>query len=150
MTLLRQRIEVDLPRKRHGDSTQHNKGLQKFFETILQALLNPNNVDFSVIKCLIVASPGFVKDQFYDYISAEVILALTFSSFNFISYAMLCLCTRVCFKTIAFSESLFKFSFSSFLFKMSPQRRLEEKSKLSQRICPKFCVFTHLRDMSTP
>jgi len=27
------------------------------------------DIDFSKIKCLIIASPGFVKDEFYKYIA---------------------------------------------------------------------------------
>ena len=59
MTVVRQRIELPIPRKRRGDPAQHDKGLNKFFEQILQAILR--HVNFDVVKCLIIASPGFVK-----------------------------------------------------------------------------------------
>lgn len=72
MTLVRQRLEPQIPRKRKGDVTQYEKGMQKFFEQILMAIQNPNHINFSVIKCLIIASPGFVKEQFKEYIMKEV------------------------------------------------------------------------------
>ena len=31
------------------------------------------HVDFSIVKCLILASPGFVKDQFYAYMMQEAV-----------------------------------------------------------------------------
>eukprot|EP01119_Soliformovum_irregulare_P007286 TRINITY_DN1968_c1_g1_i1.p1 TRINITY_DN1968_c1_g1~~TRINITY_DN1968_c1_g1_i1.p1 ORF type:complete len:410 (-),score=116.18 TRINITY_DN1968_c1_g1_i1:40-1242(-) len=71
MTIVRARIEHAIPRKRRGSVTVHDKGLQKFFEQILQAMIRHFN--FEVIKCIIIASPGFVKDQFYEYMMAEVI-----------------------------------------------------------------------------
>lgn len=73
MTIVRMRIEPQIPRKRRGDVTQYEKGMSRFFEQILQAVLNPNNVNFAVIKCLILASPGFVKDQFKDYMMKEAV-----------------------------------------------------------------------------
>ena len=78
MTLVRQRIEPQIPRKRRGDVTQYEKGIQKFYEQILLALVNPNHINFGVIKCLIIASPGFVKDQFKEYLIKEVSLLFTF------------------------------------------------------------------------
>ena len=39
MTIVRAKIEVPIPRKRRGDCAQHEKGLAKFYEQIVQALL---------------------------------------------------------------------------------------------------------------
>ncbi|KAL7749338.1 Translation factor pelota [Sorochytrium milnesiophthora] len=66
MTIVRQRIETPIPRKRRGSTTNRDKGMQRFFEQVYQAILR--HVDFSVVKGLIVASPGFVKDQLFAYI----------------------------------------------------------------------------------
>ena len=66
MTITKARIELSVPRKRPG-SSQHDKQRDKFFEYILQALLQ--HLDFEVVKAVIVASPGFVKDQFMDYLN---------------------------------------------------------------------------------
>ncbi|XP_064391846.1 protein pelota homolog [Halichondria panicea] len=69
MTITRARIEVPIPRKRRGSCTNHDKAVQRFYDTVMQALLR--HVRFEVVKCIIVASPGFVKDQFYEYIYGE-------------------------------------------------------------------------------
>lgn len=65
MTLVRAKIDVPIPRKRKGNVAQHDKGLNKFFESVLQALLR--HVNFDIVKCVLIASPGFVKDQFFEY-----------------------------------------------------------------------------------
>lgn len=41
------------------------KGLTKFYDTVMQAILR--HVNFDIVKCIIIASPGFVRDQFYEY-----------------------------------------------------------------------------------
>lgn len=66
ITVLRQRIEVGVPRKRRGDTAQHDKGMSRFFEAILQAVLR--HVNFEVVKCVILASPGFLQEQLFAYI----------------------------------------------------------------------------------
>nr|CAG4649379.1 EOG090X07BV [Scapholeberis mucronata] len=65
MTLVRAKIEVTIPRKRKGSSGQHEKGLQKFYDTVLQAILR--HVNFEVTRCILIASPGFVKEHFFEY-----------------------------------------------------------------------------------
>lgn len=65
MTLVRAKIDVNIPRKRKGMCTQHTKGMEKFFETVYQAIVK--HVNFDIVKCVLIASPGFVKDQFYEY-----------------------------------------------------------------------------------
>ncbi|KAI9328170.1 eRF1 domain 1-domain-containing protein [Obelidium mucronatum] len=70
MTLVRGRVELNVPRKRKG-STGHEKGMKRFFEHCFQAILK--NVDFNVIKVLIVASPGFYKDQLYEHMKQQAI-----------------------------------------------------------------------------
>lgn len=37
----------------------------------MQAILR--HIRFDVVKCTIIASPGFVKDQFYEYVIQEAI-----------------------------------------------------------------------------
>jgi protein pelota len=68
MTIEKQKIEKSIPKKRYS-AEAHEKNLNKFFEANLQAILR--NVDFNIVKCLLVASPGFVKDQFFAYIMKE-------------------------------------------------------------------------------
>ncbi|RKO87059.1 hypothetical protein BDK51DRAFT_6690, partial [Blyttiomyces helicus] len=66
MTIVRQRIETNIPRKRRGTATNHDKGIARFYEQVYQALLR--HLNFEVVKVVIVASPGFVKDALYKYI----------------------------------------------------------------------------------
>lgn len=43
-----------------------NQGLAKFYEMVLQSLMK--HINFNVVKVVLIASPGFVRDQFYEYI----------------------------------------------------------------------------------
>eukprot|EP01087_Luapelamoeba_hula_P014035 TRINITY_DN4051_c0_g1_i2.p1 TRINITY_DN4051_c0_g1~~TRINITY_DN4051_c0_g1_i2.p1 ORF type:complete len:489 (-),score=140.36 TRINITY_DN4051_c0_g1_i2:26-1492(-) len=67
MTLVRGKIELTIPRKRKGSSALHDKALDRFFDMIMQGILR--HVDFNVVKCIIIASPGFTKDQFFEYMN---------------------------------------------------------------------------------
>ncbi|KAI8924878.1 hypothetical protein BC831DRAFT_463271, partial [Entophlyctis helioformis] len=66
MTIVRQRIETSIPRKRRGTTTDHDKGMNRFYDQIMQSIVR--HVDFAVVKVLIIASPGFVKDNLFKYI----------------------------------------------------------------------------------
>jgi len=71
MTVVRQRIDVAIPRKRAGSSTQHEKGLTRFYDTLYQAFLR--HIPFAALRVVIIASPGFTKDAVYDHIFAEAL-----------------------------------------------------------------------------
>nr|XP_055032094.1 protein pelota homolog [Misgurnus anguillicaudatus] len=71
MTLLRTKIEVTIPRKRKGSCSQHDKALDRFYEAVMQGILRHFN--FEVVKCVLVGSPGFVKDQFISYLFKEAV-----------------------------------------------------------------------------
>ncbi|KAI9150929.1 Translation factor pelota [Blastocladiella emersonii ATCC 22665] len=71
MTVVRQRIEVSVPRKRRGSSSNHDKAVARFFDQVYQAVLR--HIDFAVIKCVLVASPGFLKDQLFEYMISEAV-----------------------------------------------------------------------------
>ncbi|VDP26104.1 unnamed protein product [Soboliphyme baturini] len=58
-------IDINIPRKRKGNVTQHEKGLLKFFDAVIQAIIR--HVNFDVVKCVILASPGFIREEFYNY-----------------------------------------------------------------------------------
>lgn len=70
MTIQKAKIETNIPRKRKNFCSQHQKGLEDFYEQIFQAMLK--YINFEQIKCVIVASPGFVKDRFVEYMWQEV------------------------------------------------------------------------------
>ena len=67
-TILRQRIEVSLPKKRAG-STDHEKQLQKFYQTTFESLLR--QIDLADPKPLLLASPGFTASSFQQYIKTQ-------------------------------------------------------------------------------
>ncbi|CAH3108787.1 unnamed protein product [Pocillopora meandrina] len=71
MTIVRAKIDMNIPRKRKGFCGQHDKGLFKFYDAIIQGILR--HINFEVIKCILVASPGFVKDQFCDYMFQQAV-----------------------------------------------------------------------------
>lgn len=68
LTVTKARIEVNIPKKRTG-SSQHAKSIQKFYEAVYQALLR--HVPWDKVKILLIGSPGFVKDDFYQYLLQE-------------------------------------------------------------------------------
>ncbi len=71
MTLVRSKIDVNIPRKRKGHVSQHEKGLHKFYDAVMQGILR--HMNFDVVKCILIASPGFVKDQFYEYMIQQAV-----------------------------------------------------------------------------
>lgn len=77
-TILRQKVEVPVPRKRKGGLDGHTKGMEKFFSTTLATLLRqidlPNATPASggdKTMPLLIASPGFIAQAFLAYIKAE-------------------------------------------------------------------------------
>eukprot|EP00252_Welwitschia_mirabilis_P004135 TRINITY_DN1433_c0_g1_i2.p1 TRINITY_DN1433_c0_g1~~TRINITY_DN1433_c0_g1_i2.p1 ORF type:complete len:379 (-),score=69.75 TRINITY_DN1433_c0_g1_i2:384-1520(-) len=69
VTTTKAKIETTIPRKRGPAIAGYEKALNKFFENSLQAVLR--HCDFSVVRCLVIASPGFTKDQFHKYMLLE-------------------------------------------------------------------------------
>ncbi|EAT92055.1 protein translation-related protein DOM34-like protein [Parastagonospora nodorum] len=76
-TILRQRIEVAVPRKRRNGVDGHSKGMDNFFATTLSTLLrhvdlsNTASKDQGKALPLLLASPGFVAQSFLQYMKAE-------------------------------------------------------------------------------
>ncbi|BEI81312.1 hypothetical protein CcaverHIS002_0204720 [Cutaneotrichosporon cavernicola] len=65
MTVVRQRIDVPVPRKRSGTSS-HDKAMASFLSTVYASILRL--IPFDTLKVVVIASPGFTKDTLYDYI----------------------------------------------------------------------------------
>lgn len=76
-TILRQHIEVPVPRKRKGGADGHTKGMDRFFATTLSTLLRQIDVTSTSSTQqgktlpLLLASPGFVAQAFLQYMKAE-------------------------------------------------------------------------------
>ncbi|CAN1246615.1 Protein PELOTA 1 [Linum grandiflorum] len=69
VTTSRPRIETSIPRKHGPAIAGYDSALNKFFQNVLQAFLK--HVDFNVVRCAVIASPGFTKDQFHRYLLLE-------------------------------------------------------------------------------
>lgn len=69
ITTTRSRVETSIPRKHGPAIAGYESALKKFFENVLQSLLK--HIDFKIVRCLVIASPGFTKDQFRDYLLLE-------------------------------------------------------------------------------
>lgn len=66
-TVLRQKVEVPVPKKRGvGRQGDHDKGLDKFFQTTLETLLR--HLDPTSSLPILLASPGFVAQAFLKFI----------------------------------------------------------------------------------
>jgi protein pelota len=68
-TILKQRVETGIPRKRSGRSADHDKGLTRFYEVVLETL--KRHVDITLPRPLLLASPGFTAAGFQKYIIDE-------------------------------------------------------------------------------
>jgi protein pelota len=64
-TILRQKIEVNMPKKRAG-SSDHDKALQRFFQTTFDTVLR--QIDLTDPKPLLLASPGFTASSLKQFI----------------------------------------------------------------------------------
>ena len=68
-TVTKGKVTQSIPKKRNG-STQHDKGKEKFFEKVLNQLVK--QINFDNTKVLIIASPGFTKDDFRKYMEEKI------------------------------------------------------------------------------
>ncbi len=71
MTITVASIDVSVPRKRRGSTAQHDKGLVRFFEHVLAAIEQKLRLD--VLKVVLVASPGFVREAFLKWMWETVV-----------------------------------------------------------------------------
>ncbi|TID29330.1 hypothetical protein CANINC_002013 [Pichia inconspicua] len=70
MTILRNKIEKSIPKKRRGDSSAHDKALKTFLtNTALSAI---RNLDLVNLKAIIIASPGTLARQLEEIIFQEL------------------------------------------------------------------------------
>ncbi|KAF9534203.1 eRF1 domain 1-domain-containing protein [Crepidotus variabilis] len=72
MTLVTHRISVNIPRKAASSgASQHDKGLQKFYQTLFDAFLRHIPYANAGLRAIVIASPGWVRDSVYDFLIAE-------------------------------------------------------------------------------
>ncbi|KHJ85847.1 putative translation factor pelota [Oesophagostomum dentatum] len=78
MTLVRAKIDMQIPRKRKGFTSQHEKGIKRFLDAVSAAFLRHVNLNvnkicsltdsFQIVKCVLIASRGFLKEQFLEHL----------------------------------------------------------------------------------
>ncbi|CAJ0943450.1 unnamed protein product, partial [Mesorhabditis belari] len=56
-----------IPRKRKGFTSQHKRGIIRFLDATAAFL---KHVDFKIVKCYLIASRGFLNQQFMDHLIA--------------------------------------------------------------------------------
>ena len=66
MTITRAKIETFIPKKRAGQS-RHDKAVERFYDGIYDAV--SKHIDFALVKCVLVGSPGFVAADFVRYMN---------------------------------------------------------------------------------
>ena len=71
MTVVRQRIDISIPRKMSSSSSSHEKGLARFYDAVYTTFLRLIPYASASIRAIIIASPGWVKDSVMDYIFKE-------------------------------------------------------------------------------
>ena len=72
VTTVRAKVESSLPRKKGAAGAfGYDRALEKFHQKVLAAVVK--NVDWGTIKCLVVAGPGFAREQFVEYLHAEAV-----------------------------------------------------------------------------
>ena len=68
-TVTKGKITQSIPKKRNG-SKQHDEGKNKFFGKVLNQLVK--QINFENTKVVIIASPGFTKDDFKKYMEETI------------------------------------------------------------------------------
>jgi protein pelota len=71
MTVVRQRIDVSIPRKMSSSSSAHEKGLAKFYDAVYTTFLRLIPYASASLRAIVIASPGWVRDSVMDYIFKE-------------------------------------------------------------------------------
>jgi len=64
LTVVKQKIQLSIQGKRRPD--KHEESMKKFFKNVARAM--KANFDLNRLKCIIIASPGFVREDFMEYI----------------------------------------------------------------------------------
>lgn len=70
LTLTKAHIHHNIPRKK-ASTTSHDKAINSFFQTIYENMIK--FFDFNVARCVVFASPGFLNEQYMDYVSQQAV-----------------------------------------------------------------------------
>lgn len=69
LTVTRTRIDVAIPRKGKNAIYNRQSALKVFFEAVLRAAVE--HLDWDALKVILIASPGYVKDEFFKFAVLE-------------------------------------------------------------------------------
>ena len=71
-TMLKQKIEKAIAKTTKFNANKKSSQSNKFFDSVLQALeksfTGENACYFQKVRCVVIGSPGFVKENFYNYL----------------------------------------------------------------------------------
>lgn len=85
-TVVKQKVTKSIPKvKAHGSSGKNQEAKIRFFELTAEALMR--EVDVANMKCIIVASPGFLQKEFVQYLrdhQSQLNLQSAFSANKFV------------------------------------------------------------------
>ncbi|KAJ2930232.1 hypothetical protein H1R20_g6904, partial [Candolleomyces eurysporus] len=74
MTIVPHRISMSIPRKAAAAGTsQHEKGLGKFYAQVFESFLRHIPYNAPSLRAIVIASPGWIRDAVFDYLSAEAL-----------------------------------------------------------------------------
>lgn len=65
LTITRARVETAIPRKGKNALYNRDSAMKKFFADLLRSILQ--SLELSRLKVLLIASPGYVKDEFFKF-----------------------------------------------------------------------------------
>eukprot|EP00890_Picochlorum_soloecismus_P006742 jgi/Picsp_1/893/NSC_04379-R1_protein pelota homolog len=68
-TIVKSKVESSIPRKKGAAAAGYDKAMIRFHEKVFDAVVKA--VDWNVIKCLVIAGPGFAKDSFKEFLDLE-------------------------------------------------------------------------------
>ena len=71
ITIRKCHIETSIPKKRKGPSN-YDKQIIKFFNKIIDGI--KLNINFDIVKCFVIGSPGFLRDQFNTFVNEKISL----------------------------------------------------------------------------
>ena len=68
-TVVKSKIETSIPKKRGAAAAGYDKAISTFFGRVFAAVVK--HVNWEVIKCLVIAGPGFARESFMEFLELE-------------------------------------------------------------------------------
>lgn len=68
-TVVKSKVETNIPKKKGAAIAGYDKAITTFYNRVYSAIVK--HVDWNIIKCLVLAGPGFAKDSLRSHIDLE-------------------------------------------------------------------------------